>query len=462
MKKFKLCILSLLLIANSGCGVLVKKIVEGTEYVNNSSVFRQGQHGELNNEETEWARTAWKYFENNYNPQTGLVNSIEGQEITNIWFIADYLAALISAHKLEIIKDYEFYNRVNSLLGFLNNMPLYKNKLPNFYYNTKSGMMVNSSNNSAEEGWSAVDIGRLLIWLKILENMYPNTSEYVDKAVLRWNFCEIIDPCGVIYSFKDKLFQENRIGYQEYIYKGFELWGFSTEKYIKSTPKEYVKIYDQLLAYDKRSIRDSENYSLINTEPFVLNGLEFNWDNLNDNNSMDSVHTDEESFKSANQIYSLQEQRFNKERVFTSKNSFYSTNKKQWIHDTIFAEGYAWNTFTESGQYIPFMKLVSLKAGIGLWTLWKTEYTNKLFETLKYAYDPQKGWFEGRLEQNTTYERTYTLTTNSMVLESLLYKKSGRIFYLSNQKDTYYDVILKDEFKRPNACFAPDRKGCQN
>ncbi|MFN4152107.1 MAG: DUF3131 domain-containing protein, partial [Candidatus Sericytochromatia bacterium] len=105
MKKYKLSLLALIILVNSSCGVLVKKVVEGTEYINNSDIFRQGQHGDLTSQELEWSKTAWKYFETNYNQQTGLVNSVESQTTTNMWFVADYIAALISAHKLGIITD---------------------------------------------------------------------------------------------------------------------------------------------------------------------------------------------------------------------------------------------------------------------------------------------------------------------------------------------------------------------
>ena len=37
-------------------------------------------------------------------------------------------------------------------------------------------------------GWSSLDVGRLLIALAMVKQHSPEFSEYVDKAVLRWNF----------------------------------------------------------------------------------------------------------------------------------------------------------------------------------------------------------------------------------------------------------------------------------
>jgi hypothetical protein len=461
MKIIKFKILILITLFNSSCGVLIKQVIDGTNSVNNSQIFRQGQHGELTEEELEWGKIAWKYFENNYNPQTGLVNSTNDLNSINMWLVGDYISALISAHKLKIINDYTFNHRITSLLGFLNSMKLFNNKLPNTFYDTKTGKLINKENNFIEEGWSAVDIGRLLICLKILKTFYPETSEYVDKAVLRWNICDMISSCGVIYSNrKDKLYEEIKIGYHSYIYKGFQLWGFNTENYINSLKKENIKIYNELISYDPKNIKVSDNFSFITTEPFILNGLEFNWDKLDDNNSMDSIHTDQNSYNEAYKIYLIQEKRYRIENIFTSRGTFYSKNKKSWLYNTIFGEGYLWNTFNQNGKNEIDSSIVSTKSSFGLWSLWQTDYTKKLINLLKYSFDSKNGWFEGKYENNNIYESSNTLSTNSLILESLFYKVNGRIFY-NNTQETYYNIILKDEFKRPpNACFIRDKGDC--
>jgi len=48
----------------------------------NSCTISQGQlcHADL-----EIAKTAWKYFENNYNPETGLVNAVDNYPSTTMW-----------------------------------------------------------------------------------------------------------------------------------------------------------------------------------------------------------------------------------------------------------------------------------------------------------------------------------------------------------------------------------------
>ena len=87
--------------------------------------------------------------------------------------------------------------------------------------------MVNYSNQPEEIGWSAIDIGRLLLWLKIVSVRYPEFSEYIDRIVLRWSYCDLLDRCGLLYGGsmaqgKINLFQEGRLGYEEYAAVGYQ------------------------------------------------------------------------------------------------------------------------------------------------------------------------------------------------------------------------------------------------
>jgi hypothetical protein len=45
----------------------------------------RGRNGPLIEEEMKMARTAWKYFENNYQPETGLVNAVHAFPAATMW-----------------------------------------------------------------------------------------------------------------------------------------------------------------------------------------------------------------------------------------------------------------------------------------------------------------------------------------------------------------------------------------
>ncbi|MWL75090.1 DUF3131 domain-containing protein, partial [Escherichia coli] len=54
-------------------------------------------------QEREWARIAWRYFENNTQPQTGLVNGSDKQPRATLWQMGDTLIALLAARDLGLV-----------------------------------------------------------------------------------------------------------------------------------------------------------------------------------------------------------------------------------------------------------------------------------------------------------------------------------------------------------------------
>ena len=134
-------------------------------------VFR---HGPLTEREMELARIAWKYFENNYQESTGLVNAVNNYPSVTWWDAASYLAGMVSAYELKIIKKEEFDKRLVRFLTTLNTLDLFKGELPNKAYNTQNAAKVDYANQPGEIGYSALDLGRLMIWLYIVNIATPS------------------------------------------------------------------------------------------------------------------------------------------------------------------------------------------------------------------------------------------------------------------------------------------------
>jgi len=82
----------------------------------NSCTISQGHlcHADL-----EIAKTAWKYFENNYNPETGLVNAVDNYPSTTMWDTGSALAATITAHDLGLIDSRTFDQRIMAMFKTL-------------------------------------------------------------------------------------------------------------------------------------------------------------------------------------------------------------------------------------------------------------------------------------------------------------------------------------------------------
>lgn len=421
------------------------------------SLFEFGRRGELTEEEYNWGIIAWRYFENNHNYGTGLANSIHNFPVADMWDSGDYLAALYSAHQLGIIDNKKFDSRLSSFLSFLGRMSLAKGILPNKLYNTKTGVKVNYSNKSGEIGWSALDIGRILIWLKIIREEYPVFREYIDKAVMRWNFCDVINDEGELFrgsveNGKLRLTREGELGFEEYSARGFQAWGFETSKASRAEPYETIETYGVKIPFDARDLRRDSMVNITESLPYLIDGMEFGWDSLGSCIRMDFVTTHTNMSEFANRIYLGQEKRYEKEKILTAKSKVRIKQAPYKIFDAIYANGYLWNTISQNGKLYPRFSQVSVKAVFGMWALWKTDYTELLINSIKHLYDKKNGWYEGRYERDGGYNTIFTCATNSMVLEALLFKSRGIIYTPAND-DSYYEAILRNEFQATKKCF---------
>jgi hypothetical protein len=455
-----LVILSLTL---SGCGVVVRQAHDAYQKVEAGSLRYQGRIAPLTAKELLWAKTAWRYFVNNTNADTGLVNSIDRYPIAGAWHMGDYLAALMAAHQLRLIDKIEFDQRLSRFLGFIDNMPLVQGKLPNKAYNTKTGQMMDASNRVGEVGWSAIDISRLMVWLKIIGEHYPEYHEYLDKVILRWQYCDIIDDCGQLYRYSKNgqtwhKQQEGRLGYEEYAGTGFALWGFNANSARRIKLDQRITVDNLQLLYDERDPRLTNTPNPILTMPYVFLGLEFGWQ---EGEKYSKYWPQNHGFlkQQAEMVYRVQEQRWLKDKIFTARTDHSLAVAPYQLLDSIYANGQAWNTLSENGQWYPKLSLVSTRAVFGLWVLWDTPYTNELMKITEALFDKDRGWYEGRYEASGAYERIITSHTNAAILEVLLYKTKGKL-YQAKRREGYFNVKLDKIYELPQHCLPPERPAC--
>lgn len=424
-----------------------------------------GRNGALTEEEMVLARIAWKYFENNYQPSTGMVNAVDGYPSTTMWDTASYLGGLVSALELGLVDKAEFDRRICTLMTTLNKLDFFRGELPNKAYNTKTGEKVNYANQPGEIGFSALDLGRLLIWLKIIKERYPEHANAIDSSVLRWDFCHVLDTCGTMYGAvldgdKQVVYvQEGRLGYEEYAAKGFNLWGFKTDRASLPEPYSVIPILGVDVPYDSRDPRKLSAHNYVVSESYVLDGIELNWDRADDRDSDDLTHSDRLTVEFAQRIYKVQEARFRKKGILTARTEHQLDGPPYFVYDTIYTDGYAWNTITEDGKYVPQFAAVSLKGAFGLWVLWDTGYTDLLYQAIRGLHDQEKGFYEGRYENSGGLIKTFTSNNNGIILETLLYKAQGKLLRFGDQP-SQWDKILADDFSGEDKCRPGHRNTC--
>lgn len=453
-KKIKPLILCLVLISSS---IVLK--AETTKYPTNESKFLIGKHkgrnGKLNSRELKMARVAWKYFENNFQSKTGLVNAVDNYPSTTMWDTASYLGALVSAYELKIINKSDMDVKLSLIFNTLNKLDLFQGMLPNKVYNTITAKKVNYINKPGEIGWSALDLGRLLIWLKIIKERYPEHSNAIDNILLKWNFSKILDEEGTMYGAsidKEKKIsfpQEGRLGYEEYSAKGFQLWGFNTNKSSKLEPFDFIQIYGIDIPYDTRDPRKFIAHNYVVCESYILDAIEMNLDLVSDKSNDDNYSSDRYLSDFSQRIYDVQESRYKNTGILTARTEHQLDSAPYFVYDTIYTDGFPWNTISEDGKYQPQFSAVALKAALGLWVLWETDYTNLLFDRVSDLYDPEKGFYEGVYENGNGLIKTFTANNNGIMLEALLYKTQGKILRYSNLEGLW-EKNLKDEFNPMN------------
>ena len=405
-------------------------------YDNRNAYVRKyrDRRGFLNEREIRAAKVAWHYFEKFTQEATGLANSVGNYPSTTMWDTASYIAGLVSAYELCLIEKPEFDRRITQLLTTIKKLELFRKEMPNKVYHTKTGAKVDYTNKPGEIGFSALDIGRFLVWMRIIKKRYPYLGNTVDSVLLKWDFRNTVDSEGLLFgAYVDKesgetiYAQEGRLGYEEYAAKGFALWGFRPLLAHRAEPFLTASIFGVQVPYDGRDPRIFHSQNYVVTESYLQDGLELGFDLPHDDSSPDWLSTDGWRAEFADRIYQVQENRWRRTGFMTARSEHNVKGPPYFTYDTIFSDGYPWNTVTPRGDYVPDHAAIATKAAIGLWAMWETEYSDVLYEAVIELYDPENGMYEGLYERGQGRVAIYTANNNGIFLTSLLHKVQGTI-----------------------------------
>ncbi len=374
----------------------------------------------LTERERQWADIAWGYFERNLRPETGLVDSVDGYPGTTMWDAGSYLMALISAERLSLITRDTFDTRVSRALRTLSHLSLFDGDAPNKAYSTITLAMVDYQNHETERGigWSTIDIGRMLVPLHALVWQYPSHTEEVRDLLHRWRWSKLtlhgqmigaaVDPTG-----HTTYVQEGRLGYEEYSAKSLSLVaGVDTQRARQVDDYlAFVDAYGIRLATDTRAPDAYQAHNDIVSEPYILDGLEFGWDDV--------------SRELAWRVEEAQEARYRATGVLTAVSEDHIDQAPFFVYNTVFTNGKLWQAVTPEGADASAFKTISTKAAIGWHALYETDYTKKLVDRIDQLYDPNRGWYAGLYERTSTPNTAISCNTNAVVLESLCFKRYG-------------------------------------
>ena len=389
-----------------------------------SSDLKIAPNRALTPQEMEWARVAWKYFQNNTIAETGLVNSVDNYNASTLWDTSSYLMAVISAQRLGIITPAEFDSRISKALQTLATLPLFEGKLPNKSYNTITLQMVDYTNKPSEKGigWSAIDIGRILVPFNVLNWHYPQHNAEVQQVMESWNTQSllvngVLQGAVVTDQGETQYLQEGRLGYEEYAAKSFNLMGLDVSNSLRYNDfLKFVTIDGVRVATDSRDPQKYGAHNYVVSEPYILDGLEFGWDHI--------------SQELAWRVYKAQEKRFTRTGVLTAVSEDNIDQPPYFVYNTVYTDGKAWNTISEKSDDASQFKTLSSKAAIGWYALYETDYTKQLVSNISSLMNPARGWYSGLYEINGQPNKAITANTNGIILEALAYKKGGKLMRL--------------------------------
>lgn len=373
----------------------------------------------LTPQEREWARLAWSYFEANIDGQTGLAGSVAGFPGTTMWDTASTLLALVAARDLDLIEKREFDIRVAKALVSLERMPLHGRQLPNKSYDVRSLAMTDYRGQPAPNGvgWSAIDIGRLLVPLNVLAWHHSIHTPAARRVLARWDTTGLARG-GELFGLQaaegaaPQSTQEGRLGYEQYAARTFALMGLDVEG--AADWRRHLQLVDVDGVQVCADARDPQRFGAQNfvvSEPYMLHGLEFGWTGS--------------ARECAWRVLRAQEQRFRRTGTLTAVSEDHVDQAPYFVYNSVWSAGRPWATVTEKGEDAAALRSLSTKAAFAWHALFRTDYTAKLVEKAATLQEPGKGFHAGLYEEGARPNRALTANTNAVILESLAYIARG-------------------------------------
>jgi hypothetical protein len=361
------------------------------------------------------AALAWRQFDRLWQNTTGLARATPDYNKLTTWDIGSVLAALYSARQLELIDQREYDRRLHRTLQTLRTMPLFENGVFHKMYMAATAKMVGRGGAVSVKGygWSATDLGRLLIWLRIIADQEPAQRALVEQIVARMNFRKVVaggylhgqHPGSRGQPFK---FQEGRIGYEQYAASGFALWGQSVDSAL-----DLRKHARPITVLGKTLLADRRGLDRITSEPFILAGLETGWTPAIRELASSVLAAQEARYRQTKRITIVSE-----DAIGVPPHYFYYycvyCNGKSFMIDV-----------ADPGKSLDKPRWVSTKAVFAWHALLPGEYTKLALAYAAHART-SSGWASGVFESNAKPTNTYDINTAAVILEAAAYRKLGR------------------------------------
>jgi hypothetical protein len=376
------------------------------------------------------ARTAWAFVAN-HTSKRGYVGATDFYPYVTVWDMASSLAATYSARELGLITPQQYRARIEPALRTLLEMRRYDSTAYNKMYSAETGDMVDRATRVTTHGygWSAIDHGRLLIWLRIIASDTAFTAR-VDSIVRRIDMRRLIvdgylrgQDLNPSYGrtkrpiAKNRIYGEGRIGYEQYAAEGFALWGARAELALS-----FAANARPVVVNGQTVLADTRGHDLLTSEPFVMMGLELGWHTPHWRSlSLALLAAQEARARARGRMTMLSEDAIPHPPTF-----FY--------YYLLYRDGNSFVVTTPLGVANErFPRWVSAKAAFGFHALAPGDYTWRAVRAVLPSGASSAGWTAGVYEATGRPTRQYNLNTAAVVLESAAYVHRGRCPFIRSR-----------------------------
>jgi hypothetical protein len=359
---------------------------------------------------------AWRYVDDGWEPGTGFVRTVTDYPVATVWDIGSGLAALFSAHELGLLPSAEYDRRIETLLTTLRTIPLFDGAAFNKTYGTPSGRMLGRDDSPSPRGfgWSALDLGRLLIWLRIIADHEPRYAADAAEIVDRMDMDRLLED-GLLRGEdldsrgRTRRYPEGTLAYEQYAARGFALWGKDADLALSFTAhSEPLRLWDATVLIDRRP------RSCLTSDPLVLLGLELGWSDA--------------ARRLALGVLAAQEARYQRTgQVTIASEDASAVPPHHFYYYCLHGDGLPFRIMTAGHLPLPDgPRTVSAKAALAWYALVPNEYTALALDHVVSAWGEQPDIIAGVEEESGLAVGPPNVNTAAVILESAAYLRRGR------------------------------------
>ena len=364
------------------------------------------------------ARAAWAFIDRHSSSETGLVSAQPTWAYPTVWDIASTLAAYHSAHRLGFIDRAQYESRARAVLETMSRARMYNDIAYGRNYDYRTGELIGHDEQPSENGtgFSAIDLGRLLVWLKIIAVDVPELAELASTVANRLDESRIIAD-GYLRgetltdSGRVSEYQEGRIGYEQYAATGFALWGMTPENALSTRSNA-----GRATVLGVPITTDTRRLDRLTSEPFILAGMEVGWSDDMGALAWQTLAAQARRFEETGQITIASE-----DAIALAPYYFY--------YYCVYCSGEEFVINVHSpGTQLDEPRWISTKAAFAWHALLPSAYTWSAVEAVQPALDAQNGWSSGVFEGTGESTQTFALNNSAVILEAAAYRRLGRPF----------------------------------